>query len=383
MIPHFVEKSSVSCCALSTYGGTTYVNVAKNYWQSTVMSYARFREKDSGMRIKSVFWIILSVARLVCHEVSAEPWVTDLKESEDPILVEARGCDLEFQPPSVADQKKCEHLYLQYVNNKPEDELVPYIYYRLGEMYTTRVTPKHLEAGAVRDISKAREYFLKSVQHYPKGRLGETLLNAHVNVAALAPTPEEQIRGYIEYYRLLGDLEKLSEKEVREKLWFSQRERKIASVKTDFEKTSVEAFLSGLVGKKSIAETNMVAIAEQSDSEMRLDLLRDITVTFPDSELGEKARASLRKFAERDINEAIESTLQNDHFMTSRMPDSGAEQSDATETEEPRSNPDAPVPSFDGNKDSSVYLWITPPVILGTAVILYLLARRRYNKRHQ
>jgi outer membrane protein assembly factor BamD (BamD/ComL family) len=57
----------------------------------------------------------------------------------DPLLVEARRFDLWFQPPEKANLQKAEDLYLQFVRETPNSPLISYVFYHLGQMYTTRV----------------------------------------------------------------------------------------------------------------------------------------------------------------------------------------------------------------------------------------------------
>ena len=319
--------------------------------------------KNDMVRIKLVCGILILSCGIMPRQGLGEPWIQDLRESEDPVLAEASRYDLEFQPAAVANQSKAERLYLQYIEAHPDSELIPYLYYRLGHTYTSCVTPAHRAAGAVQDTAKARRYFRQAIARYPEGKLGSVLLDSHVNVVALAPTPEEQVDGYVEYYRLLKRIETLTDDNVIEKMWLSQRQQAIAQAREDYAARSAQGFRGNLGGRKEIAAINMVGCAEQSEANTRVDLLGVIAAAFPDDEPGKLARASLRRFTDRVLNEQV-AGLGEDEVSAAGPPQAEQAEVDPVEQSKPSGDSGSTVDAT----DAPSFRWVLVAVVLGIAL---------------
>ncbi len=193
------------------------------------------------------------------------PWA--LECSTNPILQAARRCDLRLADRAMVDQKKAEELYLQFIGQYPDDPLVPYIYCRLGDTFTSFAGPELEYRGVVCDQAKALVYFRKAVNVYEqRGTIDCWLIGARVSVAAMVPGKENQVREYIRYYQWLCELPAKQGEGITAGLLRMAREQ------------------------QHVAAVNMVAVAARSP-----DLLKLISEGFPEEEPGTLAREKLKE----------------------------------------------------------------------------------------
>ncbi|MBT7303834.1 MAG: hypothetical protein HN849_30160 [Victivallales bacterium] len=199
------------------------------------------------------------------------PWA--LECSTNPILQEARRCDLRLADPGNIDQKKVEELYLRFVDQFPDHRLVQYVYVRLGHTFADWAGPSLKSRGVVRDHTKALAYFKKAVGA-SDGKDANGLyymIVCRVNVAALAPKREDKVREYMDYYQWIGELSKEKSERV------------------------TKGVLRTIRGMRHVSAVNMVSVAWENAQHQRSDLLKLIADRFPDEEAGALALQKLKE----------------------------------------------------------------------------------------
>jgi hypothetical protein len=230
---------------------------------------------------QAVLWIACSTASVpVGADTIAEaglkpaapgPWA--LECCTNPVLQQARKYDLRFGNPGTIDQKKAEELYLRFVDQFPDHRLVQYVYVRLGHTFTDYAGPRLKSQGVVRDAAKALAYFKKAAGASDgKDTNGlYYMILSRVNVAALAPSREDRVREYMDYYQWIGELAKEKSERV------------------------TDGLLRTVKGMRHVAAVNMVGVAWGNAHSQRPDLLKLIADRFPDEEAGALALKKLKK----------------------------------------------------------------------------------------
>jgi hypothetical protein len=123
------------------------------------------------------------------------------------------------------------------------------------------------------------------------------LVDARVCAAALAPTRDERIQQYTDYYRWLDGMKK---EEVLDNFWFSDRERQLMKGWSSGHLDAwVKTFWSNRKTAMDVAAINMVAVANGGqDRRDRLKRLEKIMEDLPGKEpakLAQAAKAELLK----------------------------------------------------------------------------------------
>ena len=254
--------------------------------------------------------IAVVVGLLGAGPVFAEPGRYDLMQATDPILVRAREADLAIAHPRMGDQARAEELYLAFIEQNPDSELVPHVYTRLAFTFGGWVTPPRRKAGAVRDNDKVRKYFQKCIETYPEGKLGMDLIGAMVSVVSLAPTPEEKVDEYIEFYQFLLQLEQLTDKELAERLWLGSRLEQYAATREGYAEGRAAQFREMLKGHRGLASRNMVGIPLGSGRANKVELLSKIIHALPDHKPARLARAAFALESKRELEQLFEQALE-------------------------------------------------------------------------
>ena len=219
-------------------------------------------------------------------------WV--LEHSEHPLLVEARKYDLYYVPPEQADQRKAEELYLKFIRENPDHELIPYLYDHLGHMYTDRANSDWAEPfGIVKDYAKAGRYHAEAFRRHPKDKFSGLLMGSGISAAALAGDgkPEPVVNAYIEYYRWLDGV---TQEQIRETLWLNDHEKKLAEQAPRRLDDWITALWENRRRMLEVAEGHMLSFASHA-KEDSLKLLRRIAEQLPDTSPGRKARAEIAR----------------------------------------------------------------------------------------
>jgi len=251
----------------------------------------------------TLFFLVSSSVNL-----RAESGIWDVQKSDNPLLKKALSYDLDegINPSGTPDQKRAEELYLQFIAENPNSPLVPFIYYWLGHTFSGKATLKHRESGAaVKDYVKARAYFKKAIEAYPEGKIGTDLIGAKVNVAALGPTKEEKVNGYIKCYQWLEDISSLKSEELQEVLWLTPYQKKLANYRENFISKAVQGLQREVKTVEKVTAINMVSAAWYS-RESRIDLLKKIINAFPDKEPGKLAIEKLRQSGDIQVLKEID-----------------------------------------------------------------------------
>jgi len=222
------------------------------------------------------FLFIITIINISDCLLYGEVGFWDLQKSDNPLIKEALSLDPDegINPSKVVNQKREEGLLLQFINENPDSDFIPFIYWRLGYLFC-QVNPDYIKAGfAVREIEKSQMYFRKVIDSYPKGKFGDTLMSARVNLAALAPSKAEIVYEYIKYYNWLDEIEKLEPEKRKQMLWFTDYQKKFENYLENADK----GLLRNIKGRKNIAAINMVGNAERHP-----ELLKKILDEIPDS----------------------------------------------------------------------------------------------------
>lgn len=222
-----------------------------------------------------------------------EPSHGELLRSDDPLLVDARKVDLSFVGPQKGSQQRAEELYLQYIAKHSDSPLVPYIYFHLGHMYSDQVDSKWPKKyGHVRNDKKAAVFFEYSVKHHPTDKISSLLVDAKVNVAASAPTPEECTKRYIEFYAWITSIKM---EEVADRLWLSEDEKRRVKDPA-YRAAMVKTFWESLQQMAEVAKGNMVAAANTPDKGKAIRLLDTINHELPNTppaQLAQKVKVKI------------------------------------------------------------------------------------------
>jgi len=227
--------------------------------------------------------LVAVVIALLCFSPAfAEPRFGDLKISKDPILVKARAKDLMFVSPDVADQAEAEQLYRQFINEHPDHELVPWIWFEMGQMYTARVLPDWSEKyGHEWNSAKAYECFLNSKNSHPEGLVSSLYLEAWISAASLAPTEAERVDMYVDLYKWIYDIKK---EEVESKIWLSQLQENVRLHTPEIAANFAAGFLRDCEMFKETIRTNVISIAKHSRNNP-IELLKAIENRAPADDL--------------------------------------------------------------------------------------------------